>query len=115
MKLNTVTKFLLTADYWDFTTAIDPTGNAVNTYFYDSTIDISLDEDPTAVRIVILSEEPIRRSALLKNLKDRDGKPVLGDAQYKTTTIEPVLNVYGQRVGYRLMAALWVDPSFSEE
>lgn len=114
MKLNTLMKFPLTAEYWDFTTTVDAGGNVINTYFYVRTIDLALDDDPTAVRIVILTEEPIRREALLKNLTDKDGQLVLDDAEYKTTTIEPVLNVYGQRVGYRLLAALWSDPTFSD-
>lgn len=110
MRLNAVRKYRYTADLFRFTRSTDVGGAEQLIYTYDSTIAIQLGGDPTSVRMTVKSATPAPRDGRLANIKDRAGNPVMEGANYRITSIEPMLSVFGYREGYIMKVAMQNAP-----
>lgn len=110
MKLFTWRRYNYTADFYDYTIQNDANGTL--SYFLKGPVEIDFMNDPSAPRVVILSDKPLRRKSQLANIRGRDGKELLPGAIYLVTTVEVVLNPFGKREGFRMRAALANEPEF---
>lgn len=114
MQTTAMLRFDYTADYWDFTEEQDVSGNIIRTHFFKEVVHIAFGADPQTPRMDILCRTPMKKSALLLNIKDREGVEVLPGAEYSVTTIEPMLGVFGTSEGYAIRVALTNAPTFED-
>lgn len=83
------------------------------TYIKDVEFDFA--SDPSTPRSVILCEEPLPQSAVISAVVDQFDVQPLPGAEYTITTVEPLINVFGQRDLYRHQAALRAPLDFGYE
>lgn len=106
-------RFPYTADVYDYTIDTN-SANGDPIYTYSHSVKVEFGDDPSAPRVVIVAEKPLRKRIVVMNVRDRNGLEVLPGAQFSITSVAPVLSVFGTREGYRMQAALNNDPDFSE-
>lgn len=107
-------RYVFTADIWDFVELGE--GSVLDKqYSYLKTINIAFSNDPFVARVNILSEEPIGLDFLVLNIRDSNGKMVLGNTQYRITEVVPIINVFDKTEGYRHRAAVAAAATFFEE
>lgn len=70
--------------------------------------------NPLSVRSVIISRTPLPLKTILVGIVDKDGEAINGNAQYKVTSIEPVVNTFGQSEGYRMNVALAFESDYDK-
>lgn len=105
MKVNTVFKENATAEYWDYTTSLDPINGRVDTYYKKSNVKVGL----IPVRSGVLSvwcRTYLRRNVELRNLRDPEGNLVFADSEGNQVAGivglgEPVFNIFGVVEAYR--------------
>lgn len=103
MKATAVMPPKFTGEYWDYTIEQTDAGELVNTYFKDSDIRFQLvSGDGNAV---VFYKEPLRNNAQLRNVRDRNGRPIfeIEGVPYSMFlgTPQPVFSVFGTVQGYK--------------
>jgi hypothetical protein len=114
MKLNAVTRFKYTGDYYNFTaeevTTTDPTSGIPvtaieRTHFFAKKIIIHVNNDSSTF-ISVYCKEPLRVYGILKNLKTKDGIELFEGGTWSIKSVEPVLSAIGTLEFYRHKASL---------
>lgn len=114
MKLNAVTRFKYTGEYYNFTaeevTSTDPsTGLNVTaierTHYFAKKLNLHVNNDSSSF-ISIYAKEPLRLYSLLKNLKTKDGSELFEGGVWSIKSVEPVLSAIGTLEYYRHKASL---------
>lgn len=78
MKLLSFVKFDHTSDYWDYTVDnTNPNVPPVYTYFYSKAIRLAVAGRVYVDQIDVVSSEPLKGGAQLRNLRDKQGNFVL--------------------------------------
>lgn len=103
-----------TADLWDFEERFGSGSDVTLDYSFSKVIPIYFSTDPNSPRQMAYINEPVRRRARLLNIKDKDGFRIMGDAQYEITAMEPIINSFRQREGWRCSLALVGEVTFDE-
>ena len=101
MRLNAYKKFPFTAEYWQRQAVQDPeSGQAVVSWTRLNDIKFAGGTDNTTRIIIYMQTEPKIWDGV-KNIRDRAGKPVVGNLEYSITAVDPVVNVLGYTEGWR--------------
>lgn len=106
MKYNTLIRYKMTAEYWDFTiTGSDGVGNTQE-FFFDSVIACNVVSAGDG-RLFMHVNSPLRIGGRVNNIRDTAGQVYAGSLtgdvgySYEITSVDPVVNVFGQRDSLR--------------
>lgn len=78
LKLLSFVKFDHTADYWDYTVDnTNPNGSPVYTFFYSKGIRLAIAGRSYIDQVDVITTEPLKGGAQLRNLLDKRGVPLL--------------------------------------
>lgn len=101
MKVNSIQRYLHTADYYDFRTVNnDQVGGVSVEYFYDQPISCRIFTSNTGV-LYAYSRVPLKINARLGNIRDSAGQLIVGSITldqgftYEIASVDPVMNAFG--------------------
>lgn len=107
MRYNTFMRDLFTGEYWDYTSAQNPTGGQMeHTYFKSKDIKFSIISAEKGTLYLYASEQ-LRPNSQIRNLRDPSGQMVFTNALTGTPQVayigisEPVFDAFGTMIGYR--------------
>lgn len=113
MKINTFKHFKFTADLWTFTTTLDSQGGEIKHYTFNRNISLRA-ATSTAGRLFVFFKETegdVVVDCQLANFKDANGVVMRPGGVYILSQVEPSINVYGVREGFKGVAQYWAIDS----
>ena len=106
MLFNTVNNYNYRADTYSYTVTTGPDG-APGKLYSTNPIPISFGLSTSFVGdIVILTKTRLQKSALLRNITDRQGSLVFERGIWEITQVQPLVNAAGLREGFKYKAKL---------
>jgi len=81
-------------------------------FIEDHDINFDFSDDPTAPRQIIVCGEPLPTTAKVTAIQDRYGNFTLPGGEWTITSVQAVINAFGQRELYTHQAALSTPPDF---
>lgn len=100
MALPTLNKRTFKAEYWDYTTELDPVNGRTDTYFKSKDIEFWAVPGEKGA-LYVYSKEQLRYNAQLRNIRDTSGNAVFADGISYVGVSEPHFDVYGSIQAYR--------------
>ncbi len=107
MKLRAFSKYLFTADIWDYTDEVQG-DQVVRTYEYKETVKLNVVTDNTT-RLVLNFANPINKGYQIRNLKDRHDQPIMENYIWTVNSNEPIINALGLVEGYKVKTGAGVE------
>lgn len=102
MKVNSLQRYEHTADYYDFRLVANIGVGNTQEYFFDRTLTCRVYNDNSSrLFLYVPIEFPLRLQSRVSNLRDREGKLIVGAYQndvgfsYDVANVDPVLNAFG--------------------
>lgn len=106
MLFNTVNNYQYTADTYSYEVRINPDGTTSNLY----------STNPFPIRmalstsfigdIIILTKTRLQKSALLRNIRDRQDTLVFENGVWEITQVQPLVNAAGLTEGFKYKAKI---------
>lgn len=108
MKIVTFKKFNFTADLYTFTVTTDGEGGDVRTYNLNREVKVHVAPSNQGRLFVHFKAEDddIEVNDQLFNLSDPLGTQIAENAIYQLSLVEPLLDMFGRRIGFKARAEL---------
>lgn len=106
MLFNTVNNYRYTAESYGYTVVNNPDGTTSNLYSTNFVIIRFALSTSFIGDIVILTKTRLQKSALLRNIRDRQGTLVFENGVWEISQIQPLVNAAGLTEGYKYKAKI---------